>query len=264
MTNVLITGATSGIGAATATMLADQGYEVFGTSRNEPATPIPGMQWVGMDVCNDESVAKGVEQVMTAAGRIDSLVCNAGFGIFGSVEEVSIDAAQRQFDTNVYGVLRTLKSVLPHMRTARSGRIVIVGSLAARAPIPFQSHYSATKAAVDALAGALVNEVRPFGIQVSLIEPGDINTPFNDAMDWSQGDGSEYGEMIRSCENVIRESLPKAPGPEVIAKVVCKALTAKRPRFRYSAGPDSMLVPLGRRLLTDRICLRLIRDHFKI
>jgi NAD(P)-dependent dehydrogenase (short-subunit alcohol dehydrogenase family) len=264
VTTVLITGATSGIGAATAQMLGDQGFEVFGTSRNEPESKPPGMQWVAMDVCDDESVAKGVAQVMAAAGRIDALVCNAGFGIFGSIEEVSIEATQRQFDTNVYGVLRTLKCVVPHMREARAGRIVVVGSLAGRAPIPFQAHYSASKAAVDSIAGALYNEVRSFGIRVSLIEPGDINTPFNDAMDWGEADGSEYGEMIRSCENMIREALPKAPGPEVIARVISKALAAKRPRFRYSAGPDSMLVPLGRRLLTDGISLRLIRDHFKI
>ncbi len=264
MKTVLITGATSGIGAAAAAMLANQGFRVFGTSRHEPESPVPGTQWVEMDVCDPESVAKGVTQVLAAAGSIDGLVCNAGFGIFGSIEEVSIEASRRQFDTNFHGVLRTVKSVLPHMREARGGRIVLVGSLAGRAPIPFQAHYSASKAAVDSLAGALFNEVRSFGISVSLVEPGDINTPFNEAMDWGEGDDSEYGDMIRRCEDVIRESLPKAPGPEVIAKAITSALTARRPRFRYSAGPDSRLVPLGRRLLTDGLCLRLIRDHFKL
>jgi NAD(P)-dependent dehydrogenase (short-subunit alcohol dehydrogenase family) len=264
METVLITGATSGIGAAAAEALAARGFEVFGTSRNEPAEPIAGMKWVRMDVCDGESVAKGVAEVMAAAGRIDHLVCSAGFGIFGSIEEVSEEAAQRQLDTNFHGVLRTLRSVLPHMRAAGGGRIALVGSLSGRAPIPFQAHYSASKAAVEALAMSLANEVRSFGIRVTLIEPGDINTPFNDAMSWEAEKDSAYGDKIRSCEQVVRDSLPKAPGPEVIAKDIVRALTVSRPRFRYSAGPDSKLVPLARRLLPDWICLRLIGDHFKV
>jgi NAD(P)-dependent dehydrogenase (short-subunit alcohol dehydrogenase family) len=261
---VLITGATSGIGAAAAAALAREGFEVFGSSRREPSEPPPNMHWLAMDVCDEESVAKGVTQVISAAGRIDALVCNAGFGIFGSIEEVSIEASMRQFDTNFHGVLRTLRCVVPHMREAREGRIALVGSLAGRAPIPFQAHYSASKAAVESLAGALHNELRSFGVHVSLIEPGDINTPFNAAMEWSEAEQSHYGDQIRSCEEVIRESLPKAPGPELIANAILKSLTARRPRFRYSAGPDSLLVPLGQRLLPDWLVLRMIRDHFKI
>jgi short-subunit dehydrogenase len=192
------------------------------------------------------------------------VVCNAGFGIFGSVEEVSIDAARRQFDTNYFGVLRTLRAVLPGMRRARTGRIVLVGSLAGRAPIPFQSHYSASKAAVDNLALALRNELHPFDIGVSLLECGDISTPFNDAMSWGEGEDSSYGAQIRSCEAVIRESLPKAPGPEVVAQTLERILNARRPRVRYTVGPDSWLVPLGRRLLPDFVTLRIIRDHFRL
>jgi len=150
------------------------------------------------------------------------------------------------------------------MRNAGAGRIALVGSLAGRAPIPFQAHYSASKAAVESIAGALYNEMRPHGIEVSLIEPGDINTPFNDVMDWNEGEGSAYSERIRNCEQVIRESLPKAPGPEVVARAIVEALTAARPKFRYSVGPDSVILPLGKRLLPDWACLRLIADHFKV
>jgi NAD(P)-dependent dehydrogenase (short-subunit alcohol dehydrogenase family) len=262
--SVLITGASSGIGACAARHLQERGFRVFGTRRKTRDDLPEGVHWIEMDVCDEASVGRGVAEVISAVTRLDALVCSAGLGIFGSVEEVSIEAAQQQLDANYFGVLRTLRAVLPHMREVGGGRVVLVGSLAGRAPIPFQSHYSASKAALDATALALRTEVRPFGIDVSLIEPGDINTPFNDAMHWTDVSGSAYGARVRSCEAVIRDSLPKAPGPEVIARVIAKALTARRPRVRYAAGPDSALVPLLRRLLPDWISLELIRSHFKV
>jgi NAD(P)-dependent dehydrogenase (short-subunit alcohol dehydrogenase family) len=272
MQTVLITGASSGIGAATAKHLAGEGYRVYGTSRSQrsPSPDAAGVRWLAMDVCDESSVSKAVTELLGEVEQLDALVCNAGFGIFGSIEEVSIEAAQRQFDTNYFGMLRVLRAVLPHMRERAAGRIVLVGSIAGRAAVPFQSHYSASKAAVDSTVMALRNEVGRLGIHVSLLEPGDINTPFNAAMSWSEGGGDEeggeshYGEAIRSCEEVIRESLPKAPGPEIVAKTIASALTAGRPRVRYSVGPDSTLVPLGRRLLPDWATLALIRSHFKI
>ena len=163
----------------------------------------------------------------------------------------------------MFGVLYTLRAVLPSLRAARAGRIAIVGSLSGRAPIPFQAHYSATKGAVDALALALHNEVRALGIHVALIEPGDINTGFNDATDWGDAArASAYGAAIASAERVIRESLPKAPSPELAADAIAHALESRRPRVRYPVGADSTLVPLGKRLLPDRGVLALIRAHF--
>jgi NAD(P)-dependent dehydrogenase (short-subunit alcohol dehydrogenase family) len=217
-----------------------------------------------MDVCDEESVREGVAQVLSAVPRLDALVCNAGFGIFGSVEEVSVAAAKEQFETNFFGTLRTLRAAIPHMREARRGRIAIVGSLAGRAPIPFQVHYSATKAAVESLAFGLQSELYPLGVRVSLIEPGDIDTPFNDRMEWGEGAHSAYADRIRRCEQVIRESLPKSPPPEVVARAIHRALTARRPRVRYAVGADSFLVPLARRLLPDSLALRLIRSHFRV
>ncbi len=264
--SVLITGASAGIGAATAEYLVRQGFTVFGTSRRPEAAAerTPSVEWVGMDVGDETSVQAGVAGVLAKLSQLDGLVCNAGFGIFGSVEEVGLDQAQAQFDTNFFGVLRTLRAAIPSMREAGRGRIVLVGSLAGRAPIPFQAHYSATKAAVDALALALRNELRPCGVRVSLVEPGDIDTGFNDAMDWGNLAASVYGERIRNAERVIRESLPKAPGPEVVARAIHRALTARRPRVRYAVGAESGLVPLGRRLLPDWLMLRMIRSHFSV
>jgi NAD(P)-dependent dehydrogenase (short-subunit alcohol dehydrogenase family) len=151
------------------------------------------------------------------------------------------------------------------MRSARSGRVLLVGSLAGRAPIPFQAHYSASKAAVDALAGALANEVRPFGLRVTLIEPGDIRTPFNEAMRWEASPAdTAYADALARSERVIRESLPKAPPPEDVAATIERALRARRPRARYTVGADAWLVPIGRRFLPDRISLDLIRRHFDL
>jgi NAD(P)-dependent dehydrogenase (short-subunit alcohol dehydrogenase family) len=263
---VLITGASSGIGAATAAQLAARGHRVFGTSRhareNTDGAPI---HWVKMDVCDDASVAEGIAAVGHEVERLDGVVCNAGFGIFGAVEEVSLEDARAQLETNFFGVLRVVRAVLPGMRAAGSGRVLLVGSLAGRTPIPFQAHYSASKAAVDALALALHNEVRPFGIHVSLIEPGDIATPFNDAMDWSTSPAkSAYGAAIERSERTIRKLLPKAPPPEVVARCVARALEARRPRVRYAVGAESWLAPIAKRLLPDSLMLKSIRSHFDL
>jgi NAD(P)-dependent dehydrogenase (short-subunit alcohol dehydrogenase family) len=264
--NVLITGASSGIGSEAAKYLAASGLRVYGTSRSQrsPSPDADGIHWLALDVNDESSIAAAIETMASAEGGIDAVVCNAGMGIFGSVEETSIDAAREQFETNYFGVLRMLRATLPAMRKRGSGRVVLVGSLAGRAPIPFQSHYSSTKAAIDALALSLRNEVGPLGIGVSLIEPGNIDTPFNDAMDWGEQSGSAYADRIRACEQEIREQLPKAPKPIVVAKAMKHALTASRPRVRYAVGESSWLVPIGRRLLPDWISLDLIRRTFKV
>jgi NAD(P)-dependent dehydrogenase (short-subunit alcohol dehydrogenase family) len=262
--SVLVTGASSGIGAATAARLAGRGFQVFGTSRRPERQSLPGVRFLALDARDPESVTKAVAQVLASVPRLDALVCNAGIGIFGSVEEVPIEAARELFETNFFGTLRMLRAVLPQMREARRGRIVIVGSLAGRAPIPFQAHYSASKGALDALALALHNELHGTGVRVALVEPGDIRTEFNDRTEWGEPARSAYGERLRRAEQVIRESLPRAPGPEIVALTIERALTSRRPRVRYTVGPDSLLVPLARRLLPDRWSLRLVRSHFRV
>ena len=266
--SVLITGASSGIGEAAAARLADRDWRVFGTSRRPPAAAHPSVEWTEMDVCDETSVKHAVARILEKTERIDALVCNAGFGIYGSVEEVDLEAARRQLDTNFFGILRVLRATLGPMREAAAAgadeRVVLVGSLAGRAPIPFQAHYSASKAAVDALALALRNELRTFGVKVSLVEPGDIDTPFNDAMAWQHVADSPYRESLERCERVIRESLPLAPGPETVARVIERALSARRPRVRYTAGASSRLVPIARRLLPDWLSLAFIRSHFDL
>jgi NAD(P)-dependent dehydrogenase (short-subunit alcohol dehydrogenase family) len=264
--SVLITGASSGIGAAAATHLLARGFEVFGTSRDPSSLGLdaPAIHWIQMDVCSEASVTAGFAQIASRVKALDAIVCNAGYGVYGSVEELEIEDAQAQFDTNFFGTLRTLRAGIPAMREAQHGRIVLVSSLAAHAPIPFQAHYSASKGAIEALGLALRNELHPFGIKVSLVEPGDINTDFNDAMNFGDHRGSPYGERILRCEAVIRELLPKAPGPEIVARTIERALTSRWPRVRYAVGPDSWGTWFGRRLLPDALFLRFIRSHFKV
>ena len=259
-----MTGASSGIGLAAAERLARHGFRVFGASRRAPS-PLPaGVRdaWIALDVRDEGSVQAGVAAVVAKAGGLDAVVCAAGYGVFGAVEDLPIEKARAQLETNVIGTLTVLRAALSHLRRAQ-GRVVVVGSLAGRAPIPFQSHYSASKAALDAITLALRIEVAPFGVGVSLIEPGDIATRFNDNMDWDGGE-SAYAKGRRPCERVIRDSLPKAPRPDVVGEVILQALRARRPRVRYTVGPDSVLVPLGRRLLPDWLSLSLIRSHFKV
>lgn len=261
---VLITGASSGLGAEMAAKMITLGWRVFGTSRRPPASQT-GIKWIEMDVCDDASVEAALESVYQQTDHLDGLVCNAGWGIYGSVEETSLERVRAQFETNFYGVLRVLTPVLKRMRERNSGRILLVGSLSGRAPIPFQTHYSASKAAIESLAFGLANEIHPYNIHVSLIEPGDINTPFNDVMDWgARSADSPYAERIAISEQAIRDSLPKSPAPAVVAEVVAHALSAEKPKFRYAVGREARLVGIGRRLLSDRLMLKTIRDHFGI
>jgi NAD(P)-dependent dehydrogenase (short-subunit alcohol dehydrogenase family) len=261
---VLITGASSGLGAEMATRMVELGWRVFGTSR-KPQASQNGIEWVAMDVCDDASVRSALESVYEQTDHLDGLVCNAGWGIYGSVEETSLDRARAQFETNFFGVLRVLTPVLARMRERNSGRILLVGSLAGRAPIPFQAHYSASKAAIESLAFALANEIHPYDVHVSLIEPGDINTAFNDVMDWGdRPPDSPYADRVARSEKAIRDSLPISPGPKVVADAVAHALTAKRPRLRYAVGREARMIGIGGRLLSDRLILKMIRDEFGI
>jgi NAD(P)-dependent dehydrogenase (short-subunit alcohol dehydrogenase family) len=261
---VLVTGASSGIGAAAADLLVRSGFRVAGTSRHPQPASSPPIEWVEMDVRDDASVASGVKRAVDRLGALDALICNAGIGVFGSVEEVPLHAARDQFETNWFGTLRVLRAALPELRRSRSGRVLIVGSLAGRAPIPFQAHYSASKAALDALALALHNELHGTGVRVSLIEPGDIRTAFNDATDFELVGDSSYGDRVARCREVIERSLAEAPGPEIVARVILGALTTRRPRIRYAVGPDARLVSFARRWLPERIGLWLIRRHFRV
>lgn len=178
----LVTGASSGIGKIMAVALADIGYRVFGTSRNPAGIePAPGMELIAMDVDNTTSVDRAVAEVIDRAGRLDLVVCNAGFGLMGPIEDTAIELMIAQFQTNVFGVHRVCRAVLPHLRKREAAKIVVTGSLAGLVGAPFQGIYSASKFALEGYCEALRIELRQSSVRVALIEPGDFPTGFTSA-----------------------------------------------------------------------------------
>ena len=190
----LVTGGSSGIGLAAIRELVKCGVTVYEVSRRE--AQIEGATHLRGDVTNEETMREIVERIVATEGKLDILLCSAGFGISGAVEFTELDDAKRQFDVNFFGVVNSVKTVLPVMRRQASGRIVIVSSVAGAIAIPFQAYYSATKAALNAYSCALRNEVRPYGITVTSVMPGDIATGFTDAREKSPIGDADYGGRI--------------------------------------------------------------------
>src|SRR6266516_4161220 len=215
----VVTGASSGIVAA--------GIRVFNASRRAPADPGSRIEHVTVDVTDDASVRAGVDQVRSEAGRIDVLVNCAGHLCAGAVEEVTVADAKAQFETNYFGVARMTLAVLPEMRERKQGHIITVSSLAGLVPVPFWGHYNASKFAIEALMETLRHEVRPFGIQVALVEPGSIKTPFYTTPHATAMDA--YTAPRENFFAVMADYERKAPGPDVVARRVAALATATRP-----------------------------------
>jgi len=244
---VLITGASSGFGQACARHLASRGYRVFGTSRRadknsvagpslSPATPY---HMIPMDVRDTASVQAGVDMVIHTAGCIDVVVCNAGYGLAGSVEDSSVAEVRQQFETNFLGTWRVCRAVLPHLRRQKGRYLVIVGSLAGRIGIPFQAAYSASKFALEALAESLRLEVKPWGLHVVLIEPGDFRTGFTRHRQKAAAarDNPTYADAFTRALSVMEADEQNGPAPEHIAALMEDIITHPAPRLRYTAGP---------------------------
>ena len=190
----IVTGGTSGIGRATALALRDAGYTVYELSRR--AEGVEGLHHIAADVTDEQAVDAAVAQVMAAEGHIDVVVNNAGFGISGAIEFTKAEDAKRLFDADFFGMVNVNRAVIPHMRQAGAGRIVNLSSVAAAAPIPFQAYYSAAKAAVNSYTMALANELRPYGVTVCAVQPGDIHTGFTAAREKTIDGDDVYGGRI--------------------------------------------------------------------
>lgn len=256
----LVTGATSGIGKATATALAAVGYQVVGTGRSTARLTAPaGVTYLDLDVTSDESVASAVAKVIDRFGRIDVLVNNAGVGSTGAAEEFSITQTQDIFDINVYGVMRTTKAVLPHMRAQRSGRIVNVSSLSGFVASPFMSLYVSTKHAVEGYSQSLDHEVREYGVRVLLVEPGPINTPFAGHSVLADTPMPLYAAGRRNYDELIEENLSSGDDPAVVAQVIVAAATDRNPRLRRTAGRTARTINAVHRVASARSFDRVIR-----
>ena len=262
---ILITGTAYGIGRSTAEYLLDKGHIVFGgdilVEENLYLNDIGGIA-LEMDVTNQEHIDKAVQQIINEHGRIDVLVNNAGLGVYGAIEEVTMEDAYYQYDVNLFGLARVTKSVLPHMRKQKSGTIINISSVLGETYGPLAGWYLSSKHALEGWSDALRVELKEFDIDVVIVQPGAINTNFFNVsrsyLDKYKQDSNYthlYGEPVADSENSV---LSNQSEPIVIAKVINKAINAKNPKTRYSAGAYSKLGIFLRRIMTDKVFDRFI------
>jgi short-subunit dehydrogenase len=265
--SIFVTGASSGLGARTAALLAERGFRVVGAARRvEEITSLPGLVPVRLDLGDEASIAAAVQEAQQECGPIGVLINAAGFGEFGSIEETPLAQARRQFDVNVFGLVALTQHVLGPMRLARRGRVVNVSSLAGEFSSPMGGWYHASKFALEALSDSLRAEMRPFGIQVTVVQPGPVRTPWHEraleSLQETSGTGP-YSRMASAIETYHRANQDKAITSDVdqVARVIVKAATASDPRPRYRVGrgagtavalsrlPDRMFDAMTRRQL---------------
>lgn len=256
----LVTGASSGIGKATALRLKALGFTVYAAARHTVrmrALESAGIHVLSMDVTDDASMSQGVAEIMARSGRIDVLVNNAGYGSYGSVEEVPLSEARAQFDVNVFGAVRLTQLVLPHMRGQHAGTIVNITSMGGKIHTPLGAWYHGTKFALEAISDCLRIEVEPFGINVVVIEPGGIKTEWADIaaqkLREMSGEGAYASQAHAMAESMVGDdSRKRQSSPELIADTIAKAVTAHRPKTRYAVGFGAKPMIFLRRLLSDR------------
>ena len=272
---VLVTGASSGIGAATAARLTRAGHTVYATARKADALvdlAEAGAQTRSLDVTDDASMQAVVEEIVATHGRVGGLVNNAGYGIYGAVEEVPMDGVRAQFETNVFGLARLIQLVLPSMRAARRGRIVNVSSMGGRLTFPYGAYYHASKYAVEALSDALRFEVAGFGIGVTIVQPGIIRTSFSERavaeIPAPGADAGPYDEFNRSVAQSTQDVYEHGPlaklsgSPETVAKVIARAITARRAPVRVRVTPSAHYLVTQHRLMPARLWDRFLRTQF--
>jgi len=277
-TAVLITGCSSGIGRATAERLAASGWRVYASARRLEAIAEladRGCRTLALDVCDEQSMAEAVRTVADAEGAVGVLVNNAGYSQSGAVESVPIERIRRQFETNVFGLIRMCQLVAPGMRAQRWGRIVNIGSMGGKLTFPGGGVYHATKYAIEALSDALRFELRGFGIDVSLVEPGLIRTRFGEAASASisaatpedEGSSGPYSQFNRQVARITEEAYEGTlarlgAGPQAVAETIATALSAKRPKPRYPVTASARLLINQRRLMPDRAWDLAMRRQF--
>lgn len=273
---VLITGCSSGIGRASADLLVKAGHTVYATARRTETLvelEAAGARVLALDVTSEDSMAAAVEHIEAEHGRVGTLVNNAGYGEYGTIEEADLDRVRKMFETNVFGLARLTQLVLPGMRRAHRGRVINIGSMGGRMTFPVGGYYHATKYAVEAISDALRNEVRRFGIDVVLIEPGMTRTGFEENVHSSVANGSgtqadsPYAALLASnaANTSGGYSNPlMATGPESVARVVLKALESEHPRSRYLLTPAAKAMVTARTLGGDRVWDTLVKQQFKV
>jgi NAD(P)-dependent dehydrogenase (short-subunit alcohol dehydrogenase family) len=261
-----VTGASAGIGEATARALLAAGYRVFAGARRldrMAALATAGATLLKLDLTDDASIVAAAETIKREAGRIDVLVNNAGYGSYGALEDVPLDEGRRQFEVNVFGLARLCQLVLPTMRAQKSGKIVNITSIGGKIWEPLGSWYHATKFAVEGLSDCLRVEVAPFGVDVIVIEPGAIRTEWaaiaREGLLQMSGN-SAYAELAKRHARLLAtaETSSFASPPDVVARTIVRAVSARHPKTRYATGGGARTILFLRKILSDRMFDRLI------
>ena len=271
---ILLTGCSTGIGRATAELLARRGHTVYATAR-KPETLAElvdhGARALALDVTDEASMQAAVDAIVAEHGAVGTLVNNAGYGEYGTVEETSIDAVRRMFETNVFGLARLTQLVLPSMREAGHGRVVNISSMGGRMTFPLGGYYHASKYAVEAISDALRNEVRGFGIDVVVVEPGITRSNFEETISGSDAlaaqPDSPYAEMVASITEANREAYSNrmiSASSESVAEAIVKAVETDRPRSRYLLTPAAKGMVAARTLGGDRVWDLIVRRQFGV
>ncbi len=267
---VLVTGASAGIGKATAIYLAQNGYNVYGAARRmEKMQELKayGIKPISLDITREESITACVGQIFKEAGSLDILVNNAGFGSYGSVEDVSMEDARYQLEVNVFGAMRLTQLVLPKMRENKYGKIVNISSVGGKIVFPLGGWYHATKFALEALSDSIRNEVREFGIDVIVIEPGATKSEWGniatDSLIKVSGH-TAYKDLATKTNKVFTQLSGNVVEPIVIAEIIKKGIEAKNPKTRYTTNQmaSSVLLCL-KRILSDKLMDKLIMGQIK-
>ena len=268
---VIVTGSAAGIGYEIAVHLAKNGFRTYASMRNlQKANGITEMaknenlplSLIQLDVTDDTSITKAIDTVINESGRIDVLVNNAGYGLVGSVEDMSIQEMKAQYETNVFGTFRVTKAVLPHMRKQHGGSIINISSIAGRIALPLYSAYVSTKFAIEGLSESMAYELEPFGIKVAIIEPGAIKTNFRrEQAAKGSSEDSPYSSMMQSPSKTIEKMLKHRLYPEEVAKTVIQAIENPIPKLRYIVGKDAEELIELRRKSSDEEFFRIVGQN---
>lgn len=257
----VVTGASSGFGRKISIRLSQNGFRVFGASRNPKE--IENMETLRIDVDSDDSVASGISTLLQKVDRVDVLVNCAGFVLTGAIEETSTDEAKSQFETNFFGTVRMVRAVLPIMRRQHGGHIINIGSVAALIPVPFEGFYAATKSALEGYTEALRHEVKSFGIKVSIIEPGFYKTNISAAAKAVSDNLESYKTMRENTRGKIIGEIKSGQDPEEVAKKVLWIVESNSPKLHYIVGRERWFVRL-RKILPSSTFESAIRKHWSL
>jgi short-subunit dehydrogenase len=261
----IVTGASSGIGAATAEMLANAGYKVYGTSRKGAQSNQHAYKMIALDVTSEASIDAALKEVIQTEGRIDLVVNNAGFGVAaGGAEESSVEQAKSIFETNFFGVVRVIRAVVPYMRQQGQGRIINIGSILGLIPAPYMATYAASKHAIEGYSESLDHELRTRGIRVSVIEPAYTKTNFEANAPEVDTKIEAYDVARKALAKILKSAVEGGDDPKVVAKVVLKAANAKHPKMRYTAGKLACRLSFLRRFAPAALVDKGIRQEMKL